>query len=258
MLILKKKLVLNVLLPEETINSNNTCYNLDSNELIKNIKGDLLYLDPPYNSRQYCDAYHLLENVARWEKPEVYGVARKMDRTSLKSDYCKITATKVFEELIERADTKYILLSYNNMSNKGNDRSNAKISDEDIIRILSKKGKVIIFESDYKSFSTGKSDIRDNKERLFLCEVFSGEKKKLNISCPFNYTGGKFKLLEQLQPLFDEKEVFLDLFAGGGNVGINSSSSKVIFNDMNENLIDLIEFIKDTDTDALLKQIDNN
>ena len=253
----EKNLVLNVLLPEETININNTCYNIDSNELIKSIKGDLLYLDPPYNSRQYCDAYHLLENVARWEKPEVYGVARKMDRTPLKSDYCLITATKAFEELIERADTKYILLSYNNMSNKGNDRSNAKISDKDIMRILSKKGKVTIFESDYKSFSTGKSDIKDNKERLFLCEVFSKEKKKLNISCPFNYTGGKFKLLEQLQPLFNKKEVFLDLFAGGGNVGINSSSSKVIFNDLNEKLIDLIKFIKDTDTNILLKQIDS-
>ena len=253
----EKKLVLNVLLPEETINSNNICYNLDSNELIKRIKGDLLYLDPPYNSRQYCDAYHLLENVARWEKPEVYGVARKMDRTSLKSDYCMIKATKAFEELIENADTKYILLSYNNMSNKGNDRSNAKISDKDIIRILSKKGKVSIFESDYKSFSTGKSNIKDNKERVFLCEVFSKENNKMNISCPFNYTGGKFKLLEQLQPLFDKKEVFLDLFSGGGNVGINSLSSKIIFNDLNDKLIDLIKFIKDTDTDVLLKQIDN-
>lgn len=253
----EKNLVLNVLLPEETINYNNACYNLDSNELIKRIKGDLLYLDPPYNSRQYCDAYHLLENVARWEKPEVYGIARKMDRTSLKSDYCMIKATKAFEELIENADTKYILLSYNNMSNKGNDRSNAKISDEDIIRILSKKGKVSIFESDYKSFSTGKSNIKDNKERVFLCEVFSKENNKMNISCPFNYTGGKFKLLEQLQPLFDKKEVFLDLFSGGGNVGINSLSSKIIFNDLNDKLIDLIKFIKDTDTDILLKQIDD-
>lgn len=252
-----KEIVLNVLLPEETINSNNTCYNLNANDLIKTIKGDLLYLDPPYNSRQYCDAYHLLENVARWEKPQVYGVARKMDRTSLKSDYCMTLATKAFEELIEKADAKYILLSYNNMSDKGNDRSNAKISDEDIIKILSKKGKVTVFESDYKSFSTGKSNIKDNKERLFLCEVFIKEKKKINISCPFNYTGGKFKLLEQLQPLFIEKEAFLDLFAGGGNVGINSSSSKVIFNDSNENLIDLIKFIKNTDTSVLLKKIDD-
>ena len=253
----EKPLVLNVLLPEKTINSNNVCYNLDANELIKTIKGDLLYLDPPYNSRQYCDAYHLLENIARWEKPEVHGVAKKMDRSAIKSDYCMITATKAFEQLIENADTKYILLSYNNMSDKGNDRSNAKISDEDILRVLSKKGKVTVFELDYKSFSTGKSDIKDNKERLFLCEVFREQTKRMNISCPFNYTGGKFKLLDQLQPLLREKKVFLDLFAGGGNVGINSSSSKVIFNDSNENLIDLIKFIKDIDTDLLLKEIDN-
>ena len=46
--------------------------------------------------------------------------------------------------------------------------------------------------------------------------------------------------MDQIQPLLNEKEVFLDLFAGGGNVGINSSSSKVIFNDSNEKLIDLI------------------
>lgn len=130
-----------VLLPKENINPNNLCYNLDANELIKNIEGDLLYLDPPYNSRQYCDAYHLLENVARWEKPEDYGIARKMDRTSIKSNYCKTSATKFLEDLIENAKTKYILLSYNNTSNKGNDRSNAKISDEDIIRILKKGGK---------------------------------------------------------------------------------------------------------------------
>ena len=54
-----------------------------------------------------------------------------------------ITATKAFEQLIESANTKYILLSYNNMSDKGNDRSNAKISDEDILRILGKKGRLL-------------------------------------------------------------------------------------------------------------------
>ncbi len=64
---------------------------------------------------------------------------------------------------------KYILLSYNNMAEKGNERSNAKISDEDIIRILSKKGCVQIFSEKYKTFSTGKSDIQENQERLFLC-----------------------------------------------------------------------------------------
>ena len=153
-------------------NPNNECYNQDANDLVKNIVADLVYIDPPYNSRQYCDAYHMLENVARWEKPEVFGVAKKMDRTKLKSKYCTRSAAKAFEDLIENISSKYILLSYNNMAEKGNDRSNAKISDDDIMSVLSKKGTVKIFSESYKPFTTGKSDISENEERLFLCTVF--------------------------------------------------------------------------------------
>ena len=149
----------------------NRCYNEDANELVTHIYADLIYIDPPYNSRQYCDAYHLLENIARWEKPEVFGVARKMDRTLMKSKYCTQSAESAFRELVERIDAKYILFSYNNMSNKGNERSNAKMSDESIMDILGSRGTVQVFEESYKAFSTGKSDIKDNAERLFLCKV---------------------------------------------------------------------------------------
>ncbi len=156
----------------EKSNIKNKIYNEDINKLVKVISADIVYLDPPYNSRQYCDAYHLLENVARWEKPKVMGVAKKMDRTALKSDYCTISATNAFEDLVKNIKAKYIVLSYNNMANKGNDRSNAKLSDEDIIRILSAKGNVQQFSQDYKAFSTGKSNIEENAERLFVCQCF--------------------------------------------------------------------------------------
>ena len=151
-------------------NQKNELYNKDINKLVKVVSADVVYLDPPYNSRQYCDAYHLLENIARWEKPKVCGVAKKMDRTSLKSDYCTINATCAFEDLIKNITAKYIVLSYNNMADKGNERSNAKISDEDILKILKSKGKVKIFSQDYKAFSTGKSNISENAERLFICK----------------------------------------------------------------------------------------
>lgn len=168
-----KTLELYVPLAEVHNNADNKCYNTDANELVKKIKSDLVYIDPPYNSRQYCDAYHLLENVARWEKPEVFGVARKMDRSTMKSKYCTQSATEAFEQLIGDIKAKYILLSYNNMAEKGNDRSNAKISDQDIMRILEKKGEVKVFSESYKAFTTGKSDIDDNQERLFLCRCFN-------------------------------------------------------------------------------------
>lgn len=251
-----KKLVLPLILPNSNLNENNKCYNLDANDLVDELECDLLYLDPPYNSRQYCDAYHLLENVARWEKPEVFGVARKMDRQHIKSDYCMTSATKSFEKLIEKANARYILLSYNNMSDKGNNRSNAKISDEDILRILSKKGKVTIFEKAYKSFSAGKSDITDNSERLFLCETFSGLKNKQDLPCPLNYTGGKYKLLPQIKPLFPKTGCFLDLFAGGCSVGINSEATRIIFNDINSEIVGILKYFKNTDTEDIINKID--
>ena len=248
----EKELSLAVMLPDKNLNKNNKCFNEEATDLVKKIKCDLLYLDPPYNSRQYSDAYHLLENIARWHKPEVFGIARKMDRASIKSSYCTTEATQKFKELIENTNARYILLSYNNMSEKGNNRSNAKISDKNILEILEKKGKVIVFEEEYKIFSTGKSNIKDNKERLFLCEI----KKIENISSPFNYTGGKYKLLGQLQKLFKEEDIFFDLFTGGGNVGINSKSSNIIFNDINKKIISLIEFIKNASIEKLLEKID--
>ena len=168
-----KTLELYVPLAEVHNNADNRCYNTDANELVKTIKADLVYIDPPYNSRQYCDAYHLLENVARWEKPEVFGVAKKMDRSTMKSKYCTQSATDAFEQLIKDINAKYILLSYNNMAAKGNDRSNAKISDKDIMRILEQKGEVKVFSESYKAFTTGKSDIDDNQERLFLCRCLN-------------------------------------------------------------------------------------
>ena len=146
----------------------NICYNEDANKLVRRISADLFYIDPPYNSRQYCDSYHLLENVARWEQPEVFGVARKPDRRNQKSKYCSKNATEAFADLIANIRAKYILFSYNNMSNKGNDRSNSRMTDEDIFKIMGEKGHLRVFEEHHRAFSAGKSSIKDNVERLFL------------------------------------------------------------------------------------------
>lgn len=253
----EKHLELSVPLASNNNNENNQCYNEDSNNLVTRIEADLVYIDPPYNSRQYCDAYHLLENVARWEKPEVKGVALKMDRASIKSDYCTSNAVKAFEDLIAHIKAKYILLSYNNMAEKGNGRSNAKISDEDIMRILSRKGRVKVFSEEYKAFNAGKSNITGNEERLFLCECYDYKQKDL-IQSPLNYTGGKFKLLPQILPHFPQDvNLFVDLFCGGGNVGINVPCNKVIFNDSNSLLRYMFGTFKNLDKSTTFELIDS-
>jgi len=153
-------------------NANNEIYQKDANQLVREIKCDVLYIDPPYNSRQYGDSYHLLENIITWQKPKVEGVAKKMvDRGHLKSRYCLKGADNAFEDLIQNAKTKHILVSYNNTGEKKNERSNAKIPDERIIAILKSKGDVDVFERDYKGFTAGKSDTAGHTERVFYCKV---------------------------------------------------------------------------------------
>lgn len=156
-------------------NSNNLNFNEDSNELAKKLsskKMDIVYADPPYNSRQYGSAYHVLENLARWNKPDVEGKASKMlNRKELNSNYCTKSAIQSFEELVDNVNAKYFILSYSNMEKKGNDRSNAKMDDKDIIRILEKKGDLIIESSSHQAFSAGKSNINNHEERLFICKL---------------------------------------------------------------------------------------
>lgn len=155
-------------------NDGNELYNQDSNTLFDSIEHsvDIVYADPPYNSRQYSSLYHLVENLARWEKPEVEGKASKMiGRKKLNSNYCSKNAIDSLDALMSNIKAKYFILSYSNMGQKGNDRSNARMNEDDIINVMKSKGKLIIKEMDHQPFSTGKSKILNHKEILFICEL---------------------------------------------------------------------------------------
>ncbi|MTB63129.1 Dam family site-specific DNA-(adenine-N6)-methyltransferase [Streptococcus uberis] len=232
--------------PEYNTNNNNEIFCEDSNQLVKKIQADLVYIDTPYNSRQYGDAYHLLENIIDWKKPELTGIALKMpDRQHIKSKYSTSKAPEAFNDLIANINAKYILVSYNNMAKKGSGRSNAKISNAEIISILEKKGNVRVFETPFKVFTTGKTNIKNHKEILYLCETkdYVSSKKQSNvIKSAINYTGGKFKLIPQLLPLFPKNiNTFYDVFAGGANVTVNVNAKKYYANDINSKIIDLFK-----------------
>lgn len=252
----------------DTDNANNIIKNLDANELVKQVSSDIVYIDPPYNSRQYCDAYHFLENVAENKKPEVKGVAKKMDRSHLKSSYCTNKASNKFRDLIHNIKAKYIIVSYNNTGEKINSRSNAKISDHEIIEILESKGKVFIYEKDFNVFTTGKTKLQEHKERLFVCEVgkYNNQQKKeeatskndVIVKSPLNYTGGKSKLLPQIKTKLPENiGVFYDIFSGGANVGININANKIYCVDKCQQVIDLMNYIKSTSYDNIINEIEN-
>ncbi len=143
----------------------------DANAVVAREQAEVLYLDPPYNSRQYSDTYHVLENIARWEKPAVFGVTQKMDRTSLKSRYSSRHAGESFDELVKSAKAKLIVLSYSNTGSSRAARSNNVLTDVEIIESLTSVGSVSVEDIDYKEFSVGKTSKRNHKERLFVCRV---------------------------------------------------------------------------------------
>lgn len=150
----------------------NKAFKENANKLIREIESDILYLDPPYNSRQYASNYFILELIAEgWfsSKPDIYGKTGMRPYSEQKSAYCQKPLVKdMFDDLITNAKTKYILLSYND---------EGLLSEKEITDILSKRGKVSIFEKEYRryrSINQDDSDRRSVKEKLYFVKVNRG------------------------------------------------------------------------------------
>ncbi len=136
-------------------NIDHEIYKEDSNSIIDKLKSDILYIDPPYNSRQYAPNFHILETLACWDNPTVDGKTGLRPYDNQKSAYSQKEKSKeAFSDLINKARTDYILMSYNN---------EGIISEDFILGVLSKKGKVKIYKKDYRRFRTE----RDHEKRHY-------------------------------------------------------------------------------------------
>ena len=145
-------------------------YREDANVLAKSLQCDIVYIDPPYNSRQYSRFYHVLENIATWRKPKLYGVALKPEPENM-SEYCRNSALYAFSALIKDLKCKYIVVSYNNTYTSKSSSSMNKMTIENIKKVLSEKGNLICFEKPHQFFNAGKTEFSDHKEFIFLVEV---------------------------------------------------------------------------------------
>lgn len=78
------------------------------------------------------------------------------------------------------------------------------------------------------------------------------------IKSPMNYSGGKYRLLKQIMPLFPDKvNTFVDLFCGAGTVGINANADKIIFNDYINYIPELYNTWKSKSLEEINKYIDD-
>ena len=78
------------------------------------------------------------------------------------------------------------------------------------------------------------------------------------IKSPMNYTGGKFKLLKQILPLFPDRidGRFIDLFTGGANVAVNVDANRIIANDYDENVIGIYRKMQSMPVEEIIAYID--
>ena len=137
---------------------NHQVFQEDASILVKNVSADIIYLDPPYNTRQYAPNYHVFETMALYDNPVLYGKTGIRNYEHQKSDFSsKIKVKDAFANLIENicnTETKYVVLSYNN---------EGILPKEYILTVLNKYGEVIVEEIDYKRY---RSD-SDNEKRRY-------------------------------------------------------------------------------------------
>lgn len=142
------------------------CFNQNATMFARQVECDLVYLDPPYNGRQYMPNYHILETIARYDYPEIKGVTGVRVDPEKMSDFCKKSrAEAAFRDLFDALNCRYILLSYNNEGLLDTDTMSQIVCD------FGQSDTFRLFEYDYRRY---KNKIPNNteglKEQLFFIE----------------------------------------------------------------------------------------
>ena len=271
-------------------NEENECYREDANELIKKVSGDILYIDPPYNSRQYLPNYHLLETIARYDEPQINGKTGIRTYTEEKSNYCiKSKVYDELEELIKNAKFKHIIMSYNQeglLKKEEIEQILKKYGDKDTYKLyqipykqyenkltkkIEKHYEYIFYIKKKEEFNINNIYINipmmekvpitlmEDEQYIYDIDNYMVDSHKKYIKSPLNYIGGKYKLLPQLMKYFPtDINTFVDLFSGGFNVGINVKSNKTICNDINDFIIDLYKELYNSSVENVLDRINTN
>ncbi len=212
-------------------------------QIIENIQCDILYLDPPYTQNQYGTQYHLLETLILDDRPEkISKVTGSRSTREMRSDWSKIYKVHILlDRILAKTSARHIFLSYNNAGD---------MSREYIETLMKRYGYETTFERieiPYKKYENWKSqNKKDHYEYLFYIEKKPTE--EIIFESPLNYTGSKAKVVPYIKQNLIATDTFVDVFGGGFNVGINSDSRDIIYNDINFIVKQLLESFQKYDT----------
>ena len=224
----------------------------NANVLVREIEGDIAYIDPPYTINQYANSYHLLETIARYDYPEIFGKTGRRKKREF-SDYSnKTKAFYAFEDLIRQIHFKHILVSYSNQS---------IIPIEELVELFAKfaiNNEVYVEYKSYREYSTNNQSMKDNGDGLKECIIYFQKDFKINKS-PLNYSGSKDTIADSIfKHLPSHVPVFVDAMGGAFNVGANVQAlEKVIYNEYNPYIYSIIEKIVETKPEKFVNEVED-
>lgn len=227
-----------------------TLYNKKIESIIESVQCDILYLDPPYTQNQYGTQYHLLETLILNDSPSISKVTGSRYTGPLRSDWSyDVRAHILLDELLAKTKAKHIILSYNN------DGLMSKEFITSLMKIYGKEETFTFIKVPFKKYNNHKTfSGREHYEYIFYIE-----KKDHNpvIQSPLNYIGSKAKMVNVIREKASQitPDVFLDVFGGGFNVGINFQYKQLVYNDILTPVVSLMRMFKDIPTEKLVKEI---
>lgn len=212
-------------------------------DIISEIECDILYIDPPYTQNQYGTQYHLLETLVLYDNPSISTVTGSRSTKPMRSDWSKQYKTHIlFDKIMANTKAKYIIFSYSP------DGFMSKSFIEASLKRYGKSDTYSFKKISYKKYTNFKSrDKKDHTEYLFFIE--KKNETEVEYESPLNYIGSKAKIVNHIKNnLPDKYHTFVDAFGGGFNVGINIDAKRIIYNDINHFVCNLVASFKNNDT----------
>lgn len=249
-----KQFLLSPLEFEETQlkSSCNEAHCQDANVLARSLEGDIVYIDPPYTITQYTNSYHVLETIARYDSPELFGKTGRRKNRVLSGYSNKHAAILEFEDLFRQLNFEHVLVSYSNQS---------IVPLEELVSLASLfaiNGEVHVEKLAYREYSTNNQSYKDDGDGLKEAIIYFKKDRSINKS-PLNYSGSKDVVLPVvMKHLPKHIGTFVDAMGGAFNVGANVVAlEKVVYNEFNPYVFGIMEMITTTKPDQLITAVSN-
>lgn len=234
---------------KELFSAENSASCQDANVLARKMKADIVYIDPPYTATQYANSYHILETIARYDNPEIFGKTGRRKNRVLSEYSNKSRAIVEFEDLLRQLQCGHVLISYSNQS---------IIPLEELIKLAERFAvdqKVFVELKGYREYATNNLSYKGRDGKLEEALLYFRKDTSI-IKSPLNYSGSKDGILPLMIPYFPKRiTTFVDAMGGAFNVGANISAEEVIYNEYNPRVFEIIKYLLETDRSAVVNEI---